>query len=99
MRTVDKIKTIIYNHIVNTSEFNFSFFGGEFKSHLLKVKEGKEKLNSLLDNIDIRSISIILENNPQIKVPKWVKLKQYVIDYNRSNQLDFIRINKECTCF
>lgn len=96
MKNTEIIKTAIFNYIVSNSDFNCSFLGGEFKGVHLKIEEGKKELNKLIDNIDIRSLPSIVENHPQLKVSKWVKQKQYIIDYNKNNELDFIRIKKEC---
>lgn len=98
MNNKEKIKVLIYNYIVNNLDFNFSFLGGEFKYYTFKVEDGKKELNRIIDNIDIRNLPVILENHPQLKVFKWVRKKEYIIDYDKNNELDFIRIKKECYC-
>ena len=98
MKNTDKIKVAIYNYIISSKDFNFSFLGGEFKAYHLKLEVGKKELNKLIDNIDIRALQFILNTHPEIKTVKWIKQKQYTIDYNKNNELDFIRIEKECYC-
>jgi hypothetical protein len=91
MRNFELIKTAIYREIVQDSNFGLHFLGGEFISMSKKTNEGKEKLNILLDRLDIRIVPKILKEHPNLKVPIWMKLNKYIIDYNKSGQLDLIR--------
>ena len=96
MTNKEKIAQAIYNYIVDDKNFNYSLLGGEFTYFNFKVENAKKELKKIIDNIDIRSLPVILENHPQIKVFKWLRKKEYLIYYNKNNQLDFIRIKKEC---
>lgn len=91
-KNFELVKKAIYQNIVKKPEFSFSFLGGSFSHFHKKKEDGIKELNKIIDAIDIRAVSIILKNHPDIKVPKWIKTNSFVIDYNSKSELDLIRI-------
>jgi len=94
-RNFETLKTAIYRHITSNTysatPFNLSALGGEFKgSYSSKRKENTKKLNTILDNLDIRAIQPILERIDKKLLPTWYRNKNFVIDYNKTDELDFI---------
>ena len=93
-RNFETLKTAIYRHITSNTysvtPFNLSALGGEFKGYYNKREENKKKLNNILNNLDIRAIQPILERIDKKLLPTWYRNKNFVIDYNKTDELDFI---------
>ena len=89
----EHFKTILYKHIKNSPDFLFSALGGEFIGFNKKLDKQKNVLNDIIDRIDIRMVSSIVNNTKNvIKYPYWLVNNQYVICDNDSGYLDLIRL-------
>jgi hypothetical protein len=87
----EKLKVILFNFICNSPEFNFALLGGQFQAFHKKKIKAREELNTILNNMDIRTIVEVMNKLPKNFLPIWFRNKKYVIDYNKHGMLDFIK--------
>lgn len=95
------VKTAFYQFAVNSAEANFSVLMETVVQQKLlpyfpnRKEEFKQDLNNWLNGIDIRTvgklIDVVIENGGSL--PKWIAKKQFVIDYNKNEALDLIKID------
>lgn len=89
----EKFKSIVYDFCIKDNSIDIMLLGGDFsKSYHTKKKDFTKKLNTFLDNLDIRSVGTIIDNLKQkgCKFPIWLLNKRYTIEYNQHNFLDLI---------
>ncbi len=90
MSNFEKLKKIAKHHIYTDSSFDFCLLGGEFKAVYKKREEFLDKVDAMIDAMDIRAIGS-LPDEVKAKFPLWYRKNKYVIDYNKNGQLDFIK--------
>jgi len=88
----NRLKNIVFSVVTNSDEMKFSLLGQPFKSYHNKQLEARKAINDLLDNMDIRAVECLPEDVKK-HFPDWYRFGRYRIDYNRHNNLDFIKIN------
>lgn len=89
--TCNKLKSKIADYILQEPEFNYLPLNGILKPYSVKREELVNIVIQTINNMDIRAVVSFIEDNPQVKWPIWIRLKQYYIDYNSNGDLDFIK--------
>lgn len=95
----NRIKKVVYNQIINNRDFKciplLDSARGKIKSGHYgdKLLEVHKELNTLLDRWDIRAVGQLIDALPLkgTGIPRWIRNKQYVIDYNNSGEMDLIQ--------
>lgn len=97
----EKIKFAFYSRYAGSIEADFSILMEQISAHTFlpssyKRKEAfKQDFRKWLDYFDIRQVNVLIDilNKEKVTIPKWIRLKQFAIDYNKHGFLDLIRFD------
>ncbi len=97
----EKLKSLFYMRFLKSTEGDIEILKEQTRSTLLLPSFNKRHeqfridFNNWLNIIDIRCagdlIDALIKFN--VSIPKWMKNKNFVIDYNNRGYLDLIKIN------
>lgn len=92
MSNFERFKVVVYNFLLSQPEFNLASVG--VSCYRLEFKKSKEDLNKWLDTLDIRCVPSMISElaTKGCKLPKYLLNRNYVIDYNKNNSLDLIKL-------
>jgi hypothetical protein len=95
----EHLKSIFFNAFVNSDKATFHLLlnslDGKLRPHFsLRHQEFKKEFNQWLDRVDIRQASVLIDvlNEIDVSIPKWMREKNFVIEYNNHSFLDLIQV-------
>lgn len=98
MTNFERFKGILFEFISKQAEFGLSCVGPW--RWYPEYERAKEDLNKWLDNLDIRSVSVMVPEliSKGCKLPKYLKSGSYTIEYTNKG-LDLVPKKHYCECY